>query len=131
MFQKEVADKIVAKINSKNYGRLSIISNWKLNITKALNVSSNCFFPKPKIDSTVLIFEPKKEYFLINNSRNLEYITRVFFNQKRKMIKKPLKQIFNNPEKVAKNFTLDLNLRPQNLSPLNYFELTREYEKTK
>ena len=131
MFQKEVADKILAKINSKNYGRLSIISNWKLDIKKELNISADCFFPRPKIDSTLLSFEPKKEYFVINNTKSLEYITRVFFNQRRKMIKKPLKQIFDNPKEIAENFAIDINLRPQNLSPLIYFKLAREYEKIK
>ena len=129
MFQKEVADRILAKTNSRNYGRLSIISNWRLNIKKEFNISPQCFFPKPKVDSTLLSFVPKKEFYYIKNPENLEKITRIFFNQRRKMIKNPLKQIFKNPEKVAVNFKLNLNLRPQNLSPLTYFNITREYER--
>ena len=129
MFQKEVADRILAKTNSRNYGRLSIISNWRLNIKKEFNISPQCFFPKPKVDSTLLSFVPKKEFYYIKNPENLEKITRIFFNQRRKMIKNPLKQIFENPEKVATNFKLDVNLRPQNLSPLTYFNITREYER--
>ena len=129
MFQKEVADRILAKTNSRNYGRLSIISNWRLNIKKEFNISPQCFFPKPKVDSTLLSFVPKKEFFYIKNPENLEKITRIFFNQRRKMIKNSLKQIFKNPEKVAVNFKLNLNLRPQNLSPLTYFNITREYER--
>ena len=129
MFQKEVADRILAKTNSRNYGRLSIISNWRLNIKKEFNISPQCFFPKPKVDSTLLSFVPKKEFYYIKNPENLEKITRIFFNQRRKMIKNPLKQIFKNPEKVAANFKLNLNLRPQNLSPLTYFNITREYER--
>ena len=129
MFQKEVADRILAKTNSRNYGRLSIISNWRLNIKKEFNISPQCFFPKPKVDSTLLSFVPKKEFYYIKNPENLEKITRIFFNQRRKMIKNPLKQIFKNPGKVAVNFKLNLNLRPQNLSPLTYFNITREYER--
>ena len=129
MFQKEVADRILAKTNSRNYGRLSIISNWRLNIKKEFNISPQCFFPKPKVDSTLLSFVPKKEFYYIKNPENLEKITRIFFNQRRKMIKNPLKQIFKNLEKVAANFKLNLNLRPQNLSPLTYFNITREYER--
>jgi 16S rRNA (adenine1518-N6/adenine1519-N6)-dimethyltransferase len=129
MFQKEVADRILAKTNSRNYGRLSIISNWRLNIKKEFNISPQCFFPKPKVDSTLLSFVPKKEFYYIKNPENLEKITRIFFNQRRKMIKNPLRQIFKNPEKVAVNFKLNLNLRPQNLSPLTYFNITREYER--
>jgi len=128
MFQKEVADRILAKTNSKNYGRLSIISNWRMDIKKEFNISPNCFYPKPKVDSTLLTFEPKKKYFNIDNPYNLEKITKVFFNQRRKMIKNPLKQIFKKPDMILKKLKLDTNLRPQNLSPLNYFEITKEYE---
>jgi len=63
MFQKEVANRIIAKINSKNYGRLSIISNWKLNIKKEFDINPKSFFPKPKVDSTLLSFVPRKRFF--------------------------------------------------------------------
>ena len=118
----------LAKTNSKNYGRLSIISNWKLDIKKEFNISSKCFFPKPKVDSTLLSFVPKKNFFYIKNPKNLEKITRIFFNQRRKMIKNPLKQIFKNPEKIIRDLALNTNLRPQNLNPLTYFNITKEYE---
>ena len=128
MFQKEVADRVIAKTNSKNYGRLSIISNWRMDVKKEFDINPNCFFPKPKVDSTLLSFEPKKKYFNLKNPNNLEKITKVFFNQRRKMIKNPLKQIFKNPYIIVQKLKLDTNLRPQNLSPLNYFEITKEYE---
>ena len=128
MFQKEVADRIIAKTNSKKYGRLSIISNWRMDIKKEFDISPNCFFPKPKVDSTLLSFEPKKKYFNIKKAYNLEKITKVFFNQRRKMIKNPLKQIFKKPDMILKKLKLDTNLRPQNLSPLIYFKITKEYE---
>ena len=60
MFQKEVANRIIANFNSSNYGRLSILSNWKLNIVKICDISSNSFLPKPKVDSSLLFFTPKK-----------------------------------------------------------------------
>ena len=128
MFQKEVADRIVAKTNSKNYGRLSIISNWRFNVKKEFDVSRNSFFPIPKVNSSLLSFLPKKKYFNIKNPENLEKITKIFFNQRRKMIKKPLKIIFKNPDLISKKLDLDPNLRPQNLSPQKYFEITKEYE---
>jgi 16S rRNA (adenine1518-N6/adenine1519-N6)-dimethyltransferase len=95
MFQKEVADRIIAKFNTSNYGRLSILSNWKLNIKKICDINPNSFSPKPKIDSTLLHFTPKNDFFKINDPKNLEKITRIFFNHRRKMIKKPFNQIFN------------------------------------
>ena len=59
MFQKELADKIIGKFPSKNYGRLSIISGYKLNIKEKFIISSNCFFPKPKVNSMIIHFKPK------------------------------------------------------------------------
>ena len=95
MFQKEVADRILSKYNSSNYGRLSIIANWKLDIKKIIDIKPNSFSPKPKIDSSLLFFFPKKKFFLkIKNPKNLEKITRIFFSQRRKMIKKPFSQYF-------------------------------------
>ena len=129
MFQKEVADRILAKTDSKNYGRLSIISNWKLKIENITNVSSSCFYPKPRVESTLLKFTPKDNYFKFKDSKNLELITRIFFNQKRKKIKKPFKRIFNISLDISKKLNIDLNLRPQNLSPDIYYKITKEYEK--
>ena len=128
MFQKEVADRIIAKINTSSYGRLSILSNWKLDIKKVMNISPNSFFPKPKIESSLLIFSPKNKFYKIKNPKNLEMITRIFFNQRRKMIKKPFNQIFKDSSKIAKKLNIDLNLRPQNLSPDTYYKITKEYE---
>ncbi len=128
MFQKEVADRIISNFNDSKYGRLSILSNWKLNINKICDIKPDSFFPKPKINSSLLFFTPKKNYYKFKNPKNLEKITRVFFNNRRKMIKKPFNQIFNGDLKVLKKLDLNLNLRPQNLDFETYFNLTKEYE---
>ena len=128
MFQKEVADRIISDFNTKNYGRLTILANWRLSIKKICDISPVSFQPKPKIYSTVLFFEPKKEFFRLKNSRNLEKITRVFFMHRRKMIKKPYYQLFNNNFSIASKIGIDLNSRPQNLDFETYFKLTKEYE---
>ena len=128
MFQKDVAERITAKTNTKNYGRLSIISNWKLKITKHFDVSRNCFYPKPRVESSVLSFVPETKYVKFQNTKSLEAVTRVFFSQKRKMINKPIKQLFNNNNEILKKLKINLNLRPQNLSKEIYFEITKEYE---
>ena len=60
MFQKELGEKILGKFQSKNYGRLSILSHYKLLSVKKFFVSANCFFPKPKVTSIVIHFKPKK-----------------------------------------------------------------------
>ena len=129
MFQKEVADRIIAKFDTSNYGRLSIISNWKLNVEKICDIKPDCFSPKPKIDSSLLFFSPKKDFFKIKNPKNLEKVTRVFFNHRRKMIKKPFNQLFNGNKKVLNELNIDLNLRPQNLDFNTYYKLTEAYEK--
>ena len=61
MFQKEVAERILADVNSKEYSRITILSKWKFDITKVADVKANSFFPKPKVQSTVLKFIPKKK----------------------------------------------------------------------
>ena len=129
MFQKEVADRIIAKFDTSNYGRLSIISNWKLNVEKICDIKPDCFSPRPKIDSSLLFFSPKKDFFKIKNPKNLEKVTRIFFNHRRKMIKKPFNQLFNGNQKVLDELNIDLNLRPQNLDFNTYYKLTQAYEK--
>ena len=128
MFQKEVADRIIAKTNSSAYGRLSILSNWKLEINKIIDIKPQSFFPKPKIDSSLLIFKPKNNFFKLKNPKNLEKITRIFFSQRRKMLKKPFNQVFKEKIEISDKLGIDLNLRPQNLTPEKYYELTKEYE---
>jgi 16S rRNA (adenine1518-N6/adenine1519-N6)-dimethyltransferase len=128
MFQKEVAERIIAEFNTSKYGRLSILSNWKLHIKKIIDIKPQSFSPRPKIDSTLLLFTPRENFFALNNAKNLEMITRVFFSQRRKMIKKPFNQIFKNAKEVSQKFNIDLNLRPQNLEAEIYFKLVEEYE---
>ncbi len=128
MFQKEVADRIIANFNTSAYGRLSILVNWKLNIKKIFDIKPEAFSPKPKIDSTLLFFTPKKNFEKINNPKNLEKITRIFFNHRRKMIKKPFNLLFNGDQKILYKLKINLNLRPQNLDFNTYYELTKIYE---
>ena len=128
MFQKEVAERIIAESNTSKYGRLSILSNWKLNIKKIIDIKPQSFSPRPKVDSTLLLFTPRNNIFELKDAKNLELITRVFFSQRRKMLKKPFNQVFTNAKEVADKFNIDLNLRPQNLEPEIYFKLVKEYE---
>ena len=129
MFQKEVADRIIAKYDTSNYGRLSIICNWKLSIKKICDVSPNSFTPKPKVESSLLLFHPKKNFIKINDPNNLEKITRIFFGQRRKMLKKPFNQLFNGNKNIIEKLKINLQLRPQNLDFETYYKLTNEYEK--
>ena len=110
---------------------MSILSNWKLNIKKITDIKPQSFSPKPKIDSSLLLFTPKKKFFKLKSAKNLEMITRIFFSQRRKMLKKPFNQIFKDSQKVSEKFNIDLNLRPQNLEPETYFKLVKEFESSR
>ena len=76
----------------------------------------------------MLFFYPKKNFVKIDNPNNLEKVTRIFFNQRRKMLKKPFNQLFNGNQTVLNKLNIDLNLRPQNLSFDTYYKITSEYE---
>ena len=128
MFQKEVGEKIISKFPSKNYGRLSIISNFKLQVKSNFLVSANCFFPKPKVKSMVIYFETiKKKKLYIKDISNLEKVTNILFSNKRKMINKKIKEILCN-KKLKKIPELNLNLRPEQISPEIYYKITQLFE---
>ena len=129
MFQKELANRIVAKINKSDYGRLTILSNWRFNIQKVMDISSASFYPKPKVESSLLVFSPKKDFVIFKNPNSLEKVTRVIFNERRKKIRNRINSLFNHDYKIVKKFNINLNLRPQNLCPEEYFNLAKEYEK--
>jgi 16S rRNA (adenine1518-N6/adenine1519-N6)-dimethyltransferase len=108
---------------------LSILANWRLNINKICDISPESFSPRPKIQSTLIHFTPKKKFADIKDPLNLEKITRIFFSHRRKMLKKPFNQIFNGNNDLLNKLNIDLNLRPQNLDFDTYHKLTIEYEK--
>lgn len=128
MFQKEVAERILANVNTSNYGRLAILAKWKLDIKKICDIKPSSFSPKPKIESSLLFFTPKKKFLRIDKPKNIELITRIFFNHRRKMIKKPFNQLFKGNIEIQKKLMLNLNLRPQNLDFATYYNLAKEYE---
>ena len=107
----------------------SVDAQWKLDIKKICDIKPESFSPKPKIDSSLLFFTPKQNFYKIKDPKNLEKITRIFFSQRRKMLKKPFNQLFNGDKKILDSLKIDLNLRPQNLDFDTYYKLTIEYEK--
>ncbi len=129
MFQKEVANRIISDFNKSTYGRLSIISNWKLNIKKIIDIKPSSFTPQPKVDSSLLLFTPKKEFLKLDNAYSLEKVTKIFFNQRRKKIKKPFNKLFKKRNEIVDKMKIDLNLRPQNLDHKTYYLISREFEK--
>ena len=127
MFQKEMGEKIIASYPSSNYGRLSILTYLRLVVVNKFMVSPNCFIPKPKINSLVLHFKPKKMLFNINDISNLEKITNIFFSKKRKMINKTIKRILNNTQ-IDKIRQINLKARPSEIEPEIYYKITELVE---
>jgi len=130
MFQKEVAEKIVAKHKSASFGRLAVLTNARLKVTDSFNVSENCFYPVPKVKSTFLVFEPFiNQEFNVKDINNLEKITHIFFSKKRKMINKAFKTLFKNEKLMARKIEIDLSLRPNQVSEKQYYKITECFEK--
>ncbi len=127
MFQKELGEKIVGKFPSSEYGRISILSNYRLDIINKFLISPNCFFPRPKVTSMIIQFKPKKQ--MINlNINNLEKITQIFFSNKRKMINKNIHKLLDK-KKIDKISRLNVKLRPSEIQPEIYYKITKLYER--
>ena len=127
MFQKEVAERIVAKHSTKNYGRLSIISQYLYQCSISFNLNPSVFYPKPKVESSIVTFNRKKIPSNIKIS-TLEEITRLSFSQRRKMIKSNIKSIID--EKTLKEvYKINPNSRPENISANDYIRISQLYEK--
>jgi 16S rRNA (adenine1518-N6/adenine1519-N6)-dimethyltransferase len=127
MFQREVAERIVAKHSTKNYGRLSIISQYLYECSISFNLNASVFYPKPKVESSIVAFNSKKIPSNLKIS-TLEEITRLSFNQRRKMIKSNLKNIID--EKTLKEvYEINPNSRPENISAQDYVRISQLYEK--
>ena len=127
MFQKELGEKIICEYPSKHYGRLSIFCNYKLVVKNKFLVSPNCFSPKPKVTSMVIHFKPRKKFDVIKDLNNLEKITNILFSNKRKMINKNIKKLFNKKE-IGNFPNLDLNCRPSEIEPNLYYQMVKIYE---
>jgi len=129
MFQKELGEKIISEYPSINYGRLSILTHYRLKFIKKFLVSPNCFFPKPKVTSMVIYFAPKIDTnYNIVNLESLEKVTNVLFSNRRKMINKNITKILGE-EEIKKIGNLKLSSRPNNIEPKIFFKITELFEK--
>tara|TARA_Y100000590_G_scaffold457362_1_gene609835 strand:- start:9646 stop:10443 length:798 start_codon:yes stop_codon:yes gene_type:complete len=132
MFQNEVADRILARPNTSNFGRITILTNLRLDVVEHFKISKKCFFPIPKIDSKIIVFKPKEKInFRISKIENLEKITQTFFSNKRKMINKAFVKLFNDHLKVAEKLKINLTSRPSELTCETYYKMTELYEEYK
>ena len=126
MLQKEVAERIVARPNTKTYGRLSVICQWRCEIKKLLEIKASVFFPRPKVDSILLKFIPRKNNFINTNFKVLEKVVFLAFNQRRKMIHSSLKKVDINIINILKDLKIDCHQRAENLTINDYCKISNK-----
>lgn len=124
MFQKEVAERIMANQKTKNYGRLSVLSQLICRIDKLCDINPECFVPAPKIWSSVLLFRPLDEQPDSKVLEKVEKLTALAFAQRRKMIRQSLKTI-TNLEKICSDVGIELTCRAEEISPQQYYRLAQ------
>lgn len=117
MFQKEVADRILAQPNTKGYGRLAVKVQFLCEVSHLFDLQPEVFFPKPKVTSSVILIKPRKSPFMDGvETASLEKICRIVFNQRRKIINSTLKKISDNPEKLLNEIGIKPSRRPDSLT---------------
>ena len=123
MVQKEVAERLLAQVSTKLYGRLSVLVQVHANVEKKFDVNPENFFPKPKVISSVIELKPKKRNFKYDK---LDFLLKTSFSHRRKKIRNNLKKISPiYPIKNLKECQIDSNLRPQDISPNEYIKLSK------
>jgi 16S rRNA (adenine1518-N6/adenine1519-N6)-dimethyltransferase len=125
MFQKEVADRIIAEPNNKEYGRLSVISQYACTIDHGFDLSPHLFTPPPKVHSSVLHFKPKADTDTdLALLKKIEVVTQQAFSMRRKMIRSTLKPLFSEEELTKLN--IPLTDRAENLSVDQFVLMAKE-----
>ena len=127
MFQREVAERIVAPPGSKHYGRLSVLAQWRTRGKILFDVSPRAFTPPPKITSSVVRIEPLAEPMAVAELRDLEKVTEAAFGQRRKMLRQSLKQLTPDAETLLNVAGVDPTARPEQLSVAEFASLARAY----
>ncbi len=132
MMQKEVAERILASPGSKDYGRLTIATAYHAKVEQVINVSRNCFYPRPEVDSTVLRFIPLQKKMLTSNEEIIfKQMLNTFFQQRRKTILNSLTNFFKLDKSIIEEKLQTIgfapNLRPENLALQDYITLVRAF----
>ena len=124
MFQKEVAERIIANVGSPNYGRLSILTNWLTETRKLFDIPATAFIPTPKVSSSVIQLIPRSKPIFDINFSSLEKITFLAFSQRRKMLKSSLRTV--NGEVILDNLQISSKLRPEEVSIIDFCRIAQK-----
>lgn len=125
MFQKEVAERVVAAPGSKAYGRLSVISQWRTDAYMAFDVDPRAFTPPPKVMSSIVHMTPKVMGPDDPPLHAVEKVTAAAFGQRRKMLRASLKQVFQAPEAICEQVGIKPTERAERLTVDNFLALAR------
>jgi 16S rRNA (adenine1518-N6/adenine1519-N6)-dimethyltransferase len=127
MFQREVAERIVAKPDTEHYGRLSVLTQWRTTAKILFDVSRSAFVPPPKITSSIVRLEPLAEPVAPARLKDLERVTQAAFGQRRKMLRQSLKGLSPDAEALIRAAGLDPTARAETLSVADFAALARVF----
>jgi len=127
MFQREVAERIVAKPDTEHYGRLSVLTQWRATAKILFDVSRSAFVPPPKITSSIVRVEPLAEPVAPARLRDLERVTQAAFGQRRKMLRQSLKGLAPDAETRVAAAGIDPTARAETLSVAQFAALARAF----
>ena len=129
MLQKEVAYRIVSKIDSKSYGRLSVLCQYLCDTKILFDIPNTAFFPPPKVHSSIVYFKPKYNLIDDNIIYSLKKITQATFSQRRKMLRNSLKSLNIDVNELTKRADIIDTLRPESISVNNFIKMVYIYNK--
>jgi 16S rRNA (adenine1518-N6/adenine1519-N6)-dimethyltransferase len=124
MFQREVAERIVAKPGTKSYGRLAVLAGWRGRAAILFDVPARAFTPPPQVHSSVVRLEPKPDTLRLPVA-TVEAVTAAAFGQRRKMLRSSLRSLWQNPEEALAGAGIDPTLRAEQLSVDDFLKLAR------
>lgn len=131
MFQREVAERIVAKVGDDAYGRLGVLVGWRANARILFDINRSAFSPPPNVTSSVVEITPKVLVGAQPNVKTMSLITQAAFGQRRKMLRQSLKGVFASPEQVLIELGIAPTARAEELSVEQFVSLALFYENSK
>ncbi len=129
MFQKEVAERLLSPHGKKSYGRLSVMTQWRTQVTKAFDVPPSAFVPPPKVTSTVVKLVPNPDSKSQELSAALEFVVRHAFGQRRKMIKSSLGAAVTGLPQILEELGLSASARPEQFTVEDYVRISERLAK--
>ncbi len=127
MFQREVADRLLADPGNKTYGRLSVMAQWAHQVERCFNLPATAFTPPPKVASTVVRLTPRATPLAPTTREDLETVTTAAFGQRRKMLRQSLKALTPTPESLFQAASIEGTLRAEDLSVEDFARLARAF----